>query len=446
MSSMPAPTKATRLISLDVLRGLTIAAMILVNNQGDWNHIYGPLAHAKWNGWTPTDLIFPGFLFMVGVAMTFSFESRLSRGDSKVRLFEQVVRRTIILFLLGVIIFAFNDWRLMAPYLFALVGVSLVFWDDPPLGLGHNTGERLRKAIGWVCLIAGVAWFIKDFAYFNTPHPPVTAAESPLRVPGVLQRIGLCYFFASLIVMYFGTTGRVVWTALLLGGYWWIVRYVDAPADYVSNLSPERAIGRLHDWIDVKLLGAHLYKERPEPEGILSTMPAIATTMIGVLVGDWLHSYREKRDHALGLFFFGNVLIVAGLWWHHEFPINKKIWSSSYVLLAGGIAMELLAMCYWLIDVKGKKVWAWPFFVFGTNAIAVYVAASIFARILRYTKVGDGGKSLGTWLYEGLCGGIHRVWPAAAAEFTSAAWGFLYILLFFFLLIPLYRRRIFIKV
>lgn len=445
----PAPARTARLLSLDVLRGMTIAGMILVNNAGE-DHKYEPLEHAHWNGWTPTDLIFPGFLFMVGVAMTFSFDGRLARGFSKMRLFEQVVRRSVILFCLGLIMYGFCDWRLMAPYLLTIVGLSLIFWDEPPLGLGHHPGERLRKLTGWILLIAAVTFFILDFKYFQQPHYPATAKTGPLRVPGVLQRIAVCYFLASLIVLYFGVTGRVAWTAILLVGYWWVLKHVNPPASYVSHLDPGRELARLQEWLDVKLLGSHIYSvERPEPEGILSTLPAVATTLIGVLVGNWLHTYREKRDHVLGLYFFGNLLIAAGLWWHHEFPINKKIWTSSYVLLAGGISMELLAMCYWLIDVKGKRAWAWPFLVFGTNAITVFFASGITGRIIsKYVKIGSGSEAvpLASWLYHHLVAGMRHLMPNISPEATSATWAFLYVLFWFILLIPLYRRRIFIRV
>lgn len=435
--------KSTRLISLDVFRGITIAGMILVNNPGDWSHKYAPLGHAEWNGWTPTDLVFPFFLFIVGVAITFAFENRLARGFSKLRLFEQVVRRSLILFLLGMILFGFADWRLIGPYILAIIGLALVFWDEPPLGLGHTGPERARKLLGWLILIGAVVYFAVDFEYFNTPHPPATPADSPIRVPGVLQRIALCYFVASIIVLLFGVTGRVFFTVLLIAGYWWIVAYVQPPDSYVSNLSPERVLGRLHDWLDVKLLGAHLYRERPDPEGILSTLPAIATTLIGVLVGNWLHSYREKRDHALGLFFFGNLLVAAGLWMNHAFPLNKKIWTSSYVLFTGGAAMEFLAMCYWLIDVRGKRAWAWPFFVFGTNAIAVFFASGIVGRILSRTKVWEGDRQISAaqWLYDEL----FQSWIRDPCQ-ASLAWALCYVVLWFFLILPLYRRRIFIKV
>ena len=181
-------------------------------------------------------------------------------------------------------------------------------------------------------------------------------------------------------------------------------------------------------------------------------MPAIATTLIGVLTGDWLRSYREKRDHALGLFFFGNLLAVAGLWWNHEFPINKKIWTSSYVLFASGVAMELLAMCYWLIDVRGRCKWGLAFLVLGTNAITVFFASGIFGRLLRFIEItpqgprwmpprSAGGTPLSTWLYRAVFQAhIHD--PYAA----SAAWAAAYLLFWLIVMLPLYRHRVFIKI
>ena len=460
--------RSERLMSLDVFRGITVAGMILVNNPGRWGEsfIYGPLRHAAWHGWTPTDLVFPSFLFIVGVALTFSFDKRLASGFSRLRLFEQVIRRTLILICLGLILQSFARWRLMAPYIALIVSLGFLFADEPPFGWPADGKARLRKMIGWLIAAAAVLYFAFDFVNFQTSIPV-------LRVPGVLQRIGLCYCAASVIVLLSGVRGRILWTVVLLLGYWWLVACVPAPV-VNPDLAKTRPEGLLHDWLDLKLLGNHIYSERPEPEGLLSTLPAIATTLLGVLVGNWLHADRDKREKTIGLFFAANLVLFAGLWMNLSFPINKKIWTSSYVLLSGGIAMHLLAICYWLIDVKGRRRWSWPFLVFGTNAIAAFFASGILGRIMNCwtLPVTEGGQlaatggavnllkiwflaifgpanaatwsgkttSLTAWLYQVL----FESW--AAPKPASLMWALAYVLFWLLLITPLYRRRIFIKV
>jgi len=424
--------KSHRLLSLDAVRGLTVAGMILVNNPGGPDR-YGPLGHAAWHGWTPTDLVFPSFLFIVGVAMTFSFDRRIAAGADRLRLFEHVVRRSLMLLLLGLTMYGFPDWRLIAPFVMAITGLALIFRDEPPLGWpAEPPGARVRKAIGWFILIAAIVYFAADFGYFQ---------ESRLRVVGVLQRIALCYFFASIVVLLTRTRGRAIVAAALLLGYWYLYkRYATGPVGYVADVvAPD---GLLHNWIDEHVLGGHLYRERPDPEGLLSTIPAVATVLIGVLAGDWLHRRRDGNEQAAGLFVAANLLLFAGLWMNHSIPINKKIWTSSYVLLAGGISLHVLAMCYWLIDVKGWRAWARPFVVFGTNAIAVFVASGLVARLMGLIRVptATGGVALKTWIYE-------RAFASwAAPKNASLLFAISYVLLWLLLLLPLYRRRLFIRV
>jgi predicted acyltransferase len=445
MVSTEATDRPQRLISLDAFRGITIAGMIMVNNPGSWSRVYGPLGHAQWNGWTPTDLVFPFFLFIVGVAMTFSFKRRSTGGQ--IQLLGQVARRTIILFLLGLIMAGFPNWRLIGPYLMVIVGLGLLFWDEPVLSLGADGAIAARKIVAGVLLVAAVVYFVWDFSYFQAIHPP---AKAPIRVPGVLQRIALCYFFASLIVMTCGVWGRAAWALVLVAGYWLIVKYLHAPdsflqnpSEYLAKLIQERPTGVLHDWIDVNLLGQHLYSERPEPEGLLSTLPAIATTLAGILTGHWLQSARDGRDKVVGMFFVANLALVAGLWMNYSFPVNKKIWTSSYVVLTAGLALHFLAMCYWLIDVKGYRRWSWPFLVFGSNAIVVYVASGLMARMLGRTTValpGGGEVSVQRWLYEHLFASWAGEWPG------SLFYALVYVALWLLPMIVLYRKRIFVKI
>lgn len=444
------PQQPGRLVSLDVFRGITIAGMILVNNPGAGSQIYAPLRHATWNGWTPTDLVFPFFVFIVGVAMTFSFDRRIAQGAGRLGLFEQVIRRTVILFVLGLILNGYlswfptwaelakpASWRIMGPFVAIIIGLGLMFADGRPFGWPSGTWPQVRKVAGWVLTAAAVVVFAVHFDAFH---------QSKIRVPGVLQRIALCYFFASIIVMYSGVRGRIIWAAVLIVGYWLLLKYVLPPDDFrPAKLLAERPEGLLHEWVDLRLfhLGDHVYSERPDPEGVLSTIPAIATCLLGVLAGNWLHSSRDKRDTAAGLFLAGAAAVAIGYFMNYAVPINKKIWTSSYVVFMAGLALQFLAVCFWLVDVKGRRRWAWPFLVFGTNAIAVYFVSGIVGRLMMTYKwqLADGSKiSLRTWLYESL----FASW--ASPVNASLLWAVTYVLFWLLLTVPLYRRRIFIKV
>ena len=455
--------KSERLVSLDVFRGITIGLMVLVNNPGTWSHIYGPLKHAPWHGWTPTDFVFPFFLFIVGVAMTFSFDRRIKRGDSRLRLFEQVVRRTIIIFLLGLILGGFPNFRLIMPYILVVAGLGFLFNDEPILDIGREPRVRRNKLIAIGCFAVGVLWFLFDFRHFQSPvisfsfssiFPLSNEVEGGkvLRVPGVLQRIAFCYFFASLIVMRTGVRGRIVWTMMLLIGYWLIMKYIDPPGGYTLGAAEDATRdapagvtypGALNGWIDQALLGDHLYSRRPDPEGLLSTIPAIATTLLGILTGNWLHTNRDRIDKATGLAIAGGALVLVGQCMDIWFPINKKIWTSSYVVFMSGWALLFLAFCFYLIDAKGNKRWSTPFLVFGTNAIFVFFASGILARVFYMIQWESGGESwnVKSWVYA-------NVFQANLDpdKLSSFAYAICYILLWLLLTYPLYRNRIFLKV
>ena len=310
-----------RLFSLDLFRGATIAAMIVVNNQSN-DAAYWPLQHANWNGWTPTDLIFPFFLFIVGVSLVFSFRSRLERGDSRRALVLHTVRRSAILF---------------------------------AIGLGLNGLAALQFA----------TW----------------------RIPGVLQRIALVYCAAGLITLFASIRSRVAWIAGLLLGYWILMRYVPVPGYGV----PGRDIPLLHPdanlaaYLDRKLIFGHLWEGTRDPEGILSTLPAIATALCGVLTGEWLRSERSAKQKLAAMFAYGLAGVIAGELWGIWFPINKKLWTSSYVLLTAGCALICLATCYWVSDIKLRRGrWSKPFLILGMNAIAAYVIAELIGGWLSW--------------------------------------------------------------
>lgn len=374
------PTLIGRLTSLDVFRGLTIAGMVLVNNAGDWNVVYPPLLHAQWNGWTPTDLVFPFFVFIVGVAIPLAFEKRkaaASAGSRQRDLYLKIFRRTAVIFLIGLALNAF-------PF----------------------TMEKLAH----------------------------------LRIPGVLQRIALCYFFASLIFLKARARTQAVIAAALLIVYWAMMKLIAAPGYSRGDLTLE---GSLASWVDRTLLAGHTYKPMYDPEGLLSTIPAVATALFGVLAGRWLMERREAVDKIAGLFAAGSLCVIASYVWDWFFPINKALWTSSYVMFTGGLALQLLALCYWAIDLKGYKRWAQPFVVFGVNALALYVLSSLMMKamlVIKAPKLDGTMGDLKTFIYER----VFATWLSPIN--ASLAFALSYVALWWLLMYALYRRRIFIKV
>ncbi|MBK6799287.1 MAG: DUF5009 domain-containing protein [Acidobacteria bacterium] len=367
-----------RLTSLDVFRGLTIAAMVLVNNAGDWNNVYWPLEHAPWHGWTPTDLVFPFFVFIVGIAIPLAFQRRVDQGGSQHDLYVKIIRRSLLIFFISLIVL-------------------------------HGFPYTLEK--------------------FRT-----------IRIPGVLQRIAICYFFASIIFLKFRIRGQAIITAMILLGYWLVMKTIPAPGFPAGDLSME---GSLASWIDRTLLPGHIYKPFYDPEGIFSTIPAIATCLSGVITGQWLMTKREPLDKAAGMFAAGALCAIVGWCWNLAFPINKALWTSSYVVFTTGMALQLLALCYWAIDIKGYKRWAKPFVIFGVNALALYVLSGLMTRILGFIEMPrlDGSTGdLKTFIYER----IFATWLTPIN--ASLAFALAYVLLWLGLMTILYRRKIFIKV
>lgn len=368
-----------RLLSLDVFRGITIAGMVLVNNPGTWSAIYSPLEHAPWHGITPTDFIFPFFLFIVGVAIPLGLGKRVEEGVNSA-VYLKILRRAAIIFLLG--------------------------------------------------LFLAASPFFNDFAH--------------LRIPGVLQRIAVCYLFAALIFIHTNWKQQTMIGVGLLLLYWLLMTIIPVPGceittinDKACNLAAniDRAVfGVNHIWTSAKVF---------DPEGILSTIPAIATTLSGVLTGVWLKTKKGDLEKVGGLFFFGVVLIALGWCWNFFFPFNKSLWTSSYVVYTSGLALVFLAFCYWLIDIKGYKKWSKPFVIFGVNALALFVLSGLFARILGVIKVsGAEGKpiSLQKWIFDSI------FLPLASPINASLAYAVCFILFWLFLMWLLYRKRIFIKV
>lgn len=369
---------ANRLLSLDVFRGITIAGMVLVNNPGTWSAIYPPLQHAEWHGWTPTDFIFPFFLFIVGVAIPLAFARRVEAGGSHKDLYIKIIRRSIIIFALGLLLSGF-------------------------------------------------------------PHFDFTN----LRVPGVLQRIAVCYLIVALIYLKTDWRKQLAIAIGLLLAYWAMMKLIPVPGFGAGDLGKE---GNLAAYVDRAVFGFnHIWKQAKvyDPEGILSTIPALSTTLAGVLTGSWIRSDRPQLEKVGGLFFAGAICVVIGWSWNPFFPINKPLWTSSYVMFTAGMALQFLGFCYWLIDVKGYKAWAKPFVIFGVNALALYVFSGLLSRIFSLiptTRMNGGVGNLQTWIFE------HLFLSWASPINASLAFAISYILFWLFLMWLLYRKKIYIKV
>ena len=373
-----------RLLSLDVFRGLTVAAMILVNNPGSWSTIYAPLKHAEWNGCTPTDLIFPFFLFIVGVSISYALGSK-KESTSQSKLLFTALKRASILFGLGLFLNLFPK----------------VFTDP-------------------------------------------MEAFSTVRIPGVLQRIAIVFFFTALIYV---KTNQKTQLRLFFGiliAYWALMTFVPVPGIGYANLEKETNLGA---WLDRTILTeAHLWKSVKtwDPEGILSTLPAVATGLFGVLIGTWLRRKdREESVKISWMFSIGILAVVFGLIWDLFFPINKALWTSSFVLYAGGLATIGLALCYWLIDVQGYKKGTTPLVVYGVNAITVFFLSGLIPRILTLIMVNmpDGTRvNSRVWMYETF------YTPYFTPINASLAGAVTFILIWLLILWVMFKRKIIVKV
>jgi predicted acyltransferase len=364
-----------RLVSLDVFRGATIASMILVNNPGSWEAVYPPLRHSAWHGWTFTDMVFPFFLWIVGVAMTLSFAKRVERGDDRLRLFLHAARRAAIIFGLGLVLNGFPHFHL-------------------------------------------ATW----------------------RIPGVLQRIAVCYLLAAAIFLLTTWRGQAIWIAGLLAGYWMLMTLVPVPGFGAGWIEKDANLAK---YVDGLVLGSHMWSQTRtwDPEGLLSTLPAIATTLFGILTGSLLRSAFTAAEKTAWMFFGGNALVFAGLVMNVWFPINKNLWTSSYVVFMAGLASIVFAGCYWLVDVKGHRGWFRPFAIYGMNAIAVYILAGALETMLDVIHTGGSQPlSLHEFLYDRLFA------PLASPLNASLLWAVCFVLVLYAVAYGMYRRKWFVKV
>ncbi len=384
---MSVETGQNRLLSLDVFRGITIAGMVLVNNPGTWSAIYSPLAHAEWHGATPTDFVFPFFLFIVGIAITLALGKRVEQGGINRDIYLKIVRRALIIFALGL--------------------------------------------------------FLATFPFYN-----FTKGEwldvSTVRIMGVLPRIALCYLAAALIFVHTNWKQQAIIAVALLLIYWALMTLINVPGCEITSVNDKAC--NLAAYVDRLILTEnHIWKSSKifDPEGLLSTIPAIATTLAGILCGHWLRREKDDNEKVAAMFFFGIVLTAIGWMWAFWFPLNKSLWTSSYVVYTAGLALCFLGFCYWLIDIKGYKKWAKPFVIFGVNALVLFVGSGVMARIMGIIKVSDAeGKSISLqkWIFDSL------FLPFASPINASLMYAISFILVWLFLMWLLYRKQIFIKV
>ena len=401
------PNRASRFASLDVFRGLTIIGMLLVNNPGDAGATYGQLRHSAWSGWSLADFIFPFFLFAVGITTHLSLRGRAARGDTDAAVRRQIFRRGALIFAIGFLL----NW-------FPFYQYGAIAGHPSPSFLDHVLG-RLEE----------------------------------VRFLGVLQRIGLAYV-ATAVLTWRAPTKRVVATVVpLLIGYWLALTLLPVPGEGAVGARLLGAPGHtLAAWVDRLTLdwsrfglGNHIWQSSAvyDPEGLLSTIPAVATTIIGVLVGRWLGAVRSLGDRVNGLLAAGALLAAAGLLWGTIFPINKNLWSSSYVLFTGGIGCILLATIAWVVDVRQWRSWTGPFVAFGINPITAYIGSELTAVLLNSTiKLRVGGRLqsareliderlLASWLDPRL---------------ASLTYSLMFVALWYVLLRVLYRRCMLFKI
>ena len=361
-----------RLVSLDAFRGLTILLMIVVNTPGSWAYVYPPLRHAEWHGATPTDLVFPFFLFIIGVAMWFSFNKYDHKMSSPV--FLKILKRTTLIFLIGLLLNAFPK--------------------------------------------------------FNLEH---------VRVMGVLQRIALAYGLAAISVLLLPRWGRWAFSAIVLLGYWALMYFMGGNNPY--SLENNFATG-----IDVALFGEnHVYKGFGipfDPEGLLSTLPAMINVVFGYLIGEVISSTKDFKKIIIKLLPLGIAGIVLGLIWDMVFPINKAIWTSSYVVYSVGVALLTLSLFIWLIDIKGAKRWATPLLIYGTNPLLIYVLSIVWVKIIIYLiHFGNGAEQISGygWLYQSI------FVPIGGNMFGSLLFSLFHGVLFWAVGYILYKKKIFLK-
>jgi len=371
MTDTLSQAKVKRLISLDALRGFTIAAMVIVNDPGTWQHIYWPLRHAEWNGCTITDLIFPFFLFIVGVSIALAYSKRLEANVLKKSLYRKIIIRAINIYLLG-----------------------LFLWLWPEF----------------------------DFA--------------SIRWVGVLQRISFVFLVCALLFLNTNWKQQIKIGAAILVLYYIVIAYIPVPGIGKPDLSiPE---SNWANYLDTLILPGVMYQKTWDPEGLLSTFPAIVTGIIGMLIGKLYISVKDENKRLVWLFFIGFAMFLAGGLWNWFFPINKNLWTSSFVLYTAGLGTLGLAACILIVDVWGYTKWTFLGRVYGANAITSYVLAGMLTLVFYRMRI--GGVSMSEWFMNGM------TTIGFDPRFASMLYAVIFMLIIFIPALIMYRKKIFIKV
>lgn len=361
--------KPKRLISLDALRGFTVAGMILVNVPGTWEHIYWPFKHAEFNGLTLADLVFPFFLFIVGASIVLALKKRVEGGVSKIELLQKIIKRTLVIFVLGVFL----------------------------------------------------NWMSSGFTF-------------PIRIAGVLQRIAWCYMLGSLLFIYTSKKLQIIISGLILIAYWLLSVFIPVPGNSVPILSFDVSWTA---WVDLQILPGKMYFGQWDPEGILSTFPALVNTLLGIIVTSILLSIPENIRKVRVLIIFGLSILVLGLLISFSFPINKNIWSSSYVLVTSGIASLLWGILIYLVDIKNYDTWTKPGVIFGANALSAYILH--YLLIYPFTLIKMNGVCFKDFIVET----FGHFMPM---ELSSLIWAIFFVCVNFLPVWWMYKKKIFVKI
>jgi predicted acyltransferase len=412
-----------RLLSVDVFRGLTVMLMTIVNNPGDWGNVYAPFLHADWHGCTPTDLVFPFFLFIMGVAVPLSAPEPAYNED----VMGKILTRTFRIFSLGLFLSFFSKIQFFGlegiPLLLIRLSVAAIVFA---LLLG-NYDKKLQFYVSLGVLSTLFILALSDFASFQN-----------IRIRGVLQRIALVYFFVSLLYFRTPLKVHVIIAIVLLIVYWLSMSYIPVGDWPIGSLEPGKNFAA---WVDAKVLTGHMWASSKtwDPEGLFSTIPAIVTGILGILTGQILTKNTSTIQKATVLIIAGIVLLAIGWLWSAFFPLNKALWTSSFVLFTGGLGIVILSIFYFFIDHLNFKSWTKPFEIFGINPMLVFFASGIIPRALGMIHIGES--NLQSFIYDNLIAA--NISNPKTASLTGS---FIYLFIWFLILLFFYRRNRIFKV
>ncbi|WP_341226590.1 DUF5009 domain-containing protein [uncultured Arcticibacterium sp.] len=411
-----------RLPSIDVFRGITVMLMTLVNNPGDWGNVVSPFLHAPWHGCTPTDLVFPFFLFVVGITTVLaSPEPSFDKTT-----FLKITVRALRIFSLGLFLNFFSKIHLFGLEGYSLLMVRLIFVALVYYLLltKYDLKRQLYVVLGFLAILFTLAFL------------PVSGFEN-VRIPGVLQRIGLVYFVVAILYNKFSLKVLAGICVVLLLGYWAAMALV--PIDGVTSVFDKDVnVAAAFDRI---FLSGHMWASSKtwDPEGLFSTLPAFATGLIGVFIGTLLTKEKYDKERVNYLIYVGLALVVVGFFWNKAFPINKALWTSSYVLYTAGLATLLMALIYFVVEERDIKFWIKPFLIFGVNPMLIFFFSGIIPRVLSTVKI--DGVGFQQYVYSN---GLVPIF--ADPKYASLSWAILYLLFWFAVLAVFYRKKIFVKV